>query len=168
MYGLKHGIKTDCQNPGDPGKRGEGRCARPRPRARQGELARGARRGPRGMRSAAAARRRHLHPRGARRISPQGGRDIRSAAKPPTAVQRKAAGPPTAARARRQPGRGASRWIAAQRQEKAAWAMRLPATVFQTFSKSPNSLLCSQVQFFVCSRPTQEAGTHKRIGTSKF
>ena len=38
-----------------------------------------------------------FYPQGVRRISPQGGRDIRSAAKPRTAVQRKAAEPPTAA-----------------------------------------------------------------------
>ena len=37
------------------------------------------------------------HPQGVRRISPQGGRDIRNEAKPQTAVQRKAAKPPTAA-----------------------------------------------------------------------
>ena len=38
-----------------------------------------------------------FYPQGVRRISPQGGRDIRSAAKPRTAVQRKAAEPQTAA-----------------------------------------------------------------------
>ena len=38
-----------------------------------------------------------FYPQGVRRISPQGGRDIRSAAKPRTAVQRKAAEPRTAA-----------------------------------------------------------------------
>ena len=37
------------------------------------------------------------HPQGVRRISPQGGRDIRNEAKPQTAVQRKAAKLPTAA-----------------------------------------------------------------------
>ena len=56
-----------------------------------------------------------LVPPSARSACPQGGRDIRSAAKPRTAVQRKAAKPPTAAQSLRATGAVevdcASRWL---------------------------------------------------------